>query len=44
MMQVNAMRRRLAIRVSGFDAPAPVESFEQCGLDVPMLAVLKGMK
>jgi hypothetical protein len=43
-VQVNAMRRQLAIRVSGFDAPGPVESFEQCGLDVSMLAVIKGMK
>ena len=43
-LQVNALRRQLGIRVSGFDAPAPVTMFEECGLGVPMLAAIKAAK
>lgn len=35
------MRAQLAIRVSGFDAPRPVQSFEQCGFDAALMAVIK---
>ena len=39
--QVTALRARLGIRVSGFDAPKPVETFEQCGLDGLLMGVIK---
>ena len=35
------MRAQLGIRVSGFDAPKPVQSFEQCGFDSALLTVIK---
>ena len=40
-MQVASMRAQLGIRVSGFDAPKPVQSFEQCGFDSALLTVIK---
>lgn len=38
--EVHAARRKLAIRVSGFDPPKPVQSFAQCGFDAPLLAAI----
>lgn len=38
--EVAARRRNLGIRVSGFDSPKPVASFEDCGLDPELLALL----
>ena len=35
------MRRQLGVRVSGFDAPGPVDSFQQCGLPAAVMAVLR---
>ena len=32
-VQVNEARRQLGLRVSGFDVPRPVQSFEQCKFD-----------
>lgn len=40
-IQVASMRAQLGIRVSGFDAPKPVQSFEQCGFDSALLTVIK---
>ena len=40
-LQVASMRAQLGIRVSGFDAPKPVQSFEQCGFDSALLTVIK---
>ncbi len=39
--QVNAQRAQQGIRVSGFDPPKPVASFEQCGFDAALMAVIK---
>jgi ATP-dependent RNA helicase DDX42 len=38
---VNAQRAQLGIRVSGFDPPKPVATFEQCGFDAALMAVIK---
>lgn len=43
-VQVNTMRRQLGIRVSGFDVPGPIESFEQCGLDPLLMASIRAAK
>ena len=43
-LQVNAVRRQLGIRVSGFDPPAPVSTFEECGLDKAMMLAIKAAK
>ena len=40
-VQVNAVRKQLGIRVSGFDTPSPVEAFDQCGLGPAIMAVIK---
>lgn len=40
-VQVTATRAQLGIRVSGFDAPKPVQSFEHCGFDAALMAVIK---
>ena len=29
------------MRVSGFDAPKPVRTFEECGFDAALMAVIK---
>lgn len=39
--QVTALRARVGIRVSGFDAPKPVQTFEQCGFDGMLMGVIK---
>ncbi|KAK9915167.1 hypothetical protein WJX75_005510 [Coccomyxa subellipsoidea] len=39
--EVTALRARLGIRVSGFDAPKPVETFEQCAFDGVLMGVIK---
>jgi ATP-dependent RNA helicase DDX42 len=39
--QVSVLRAQMAIRVSGFDAPKPVQTFEQCGFDAAIMAVIK---
>ena len=39
-MQVNTTRRQLGIRVSGFDAPRPIQSFAQCGFDAALMSVI----
>lgn len=39
--QVNTVRRQLALRVSGFDVPRPVQSFGLFGFDTQLLAVIK---
>ncbi len=39
--QVNEARRQLALRVSGFDVPRPVQSFEQCHFDHVLTAAIK---
>ncbi|BDA43593.1 probable ATP-dependent RNA helicase DDX42 [Coccomyxa sp. Obi] len=39
--EVTALRASLGIRVSGFDAPKPVQTFEQCGLDGALMGVIK---
>ncbi len=39
--QVASVRAQLGIRVSGFDAPKPVQSFEQCGFDSALMTVIK---
>ncbi len=35
------MRRQLGIRVSGFDAPRPVKTFQQCGFDGALMAAVR---
>ncbi len=40
VVQVNERRRQLGIRVSGFDAPKPVETFRQCGFDSQLMAAI----
>lgn len=42
--QVMERRAKLKIRVRGKGAPAPVESFEECGLSERILQILKKMK
>ena len=40
--QVNQRRRSLSVKISGSGAiPAPIESFEQCGLSKPLVSVLR---
>ncbi|KAK9845852.1 hypothetical protein WJX81_004205 [Elliptochloris bilobata] len=39
--EVAALRRELAVRVSGFDAPKPVTRFEQLGLDAGLLGAIR---
>ena len=39
--QVHEARRQLGLRVSGFDVPRPVHSFEQCQLDSVLTAAIK---
>ena len=36
-----SMRAQLGVRVSGFDAPKPVETFEQCGFDSALMTIIK---
>ncbi len=38
--QVNAMRRHLELRISGFDAPRPIKLFEHCGFPAPLMAAV----
>ncbi len=38
--EVQAVRRQLAIRVSGFDPPKPVQSFGQCGFEALLMAAI----
>ncbi|GAX78091.1 hypothetical protein CEUSTIGMA_g5533.t1 [Chlamydomonas eustigma] len=38
--EVNTMRRQLELRVSGFDVPKPVKTFDQCGFDSSLLAAI----
>ena len=40
-LQVASMRAQLGIRVSGFDAPKPVQTFEQCGFDSALMTIIK---
>ncbi len=35
------MRRQLGIRVSGFDAPRPVKTFQQCGFHGALLGAVR---
>lgn len=39
--EVAAYRKQLSIRVGGFDAPRPIQSFQQCGFDASLLNALK---
>ena len=39
--QVHERRRQLGVRLSGFDAPSPVTTFQQCGLDSALLAAIR---
>lgn len=39
--QVHEMRRQLGIRVSGFDAPRPVKTFQQCGFQSALLGAVR---
>ena len=39
-VQVNTARRQLGLRVSGFDVPRPVQTFQQCGFDAHLMAVI----
>ncbi len=41
LTQVNTTRRQMGMRVFGFDAPKPVQTFAQCGFDAPMMAAIK---
>ena len=41
LAQVAELRRQLGVRVSGFDVPRLVQSFEQCGLDAQLMAAIK---
>ncbi|EFN57854.1 hypothetical protein CHLNCDRAFT_6836, partial [Chlorella variabilis] len=38
--QVAEYRRQLGMRVSGFDAPRPIQTFKQCGFDGPLMAAI----
>ncbi|KAK9828689.1 hypothetical protein WJX72_001532 [[Myrmecia] bisecta] len=38
--EVNALRRELAIRVSGFDAPKPIKTFQHCGFDKLLMGAI----
>eukprot|EP00891_Asterochloris_glomerata_P004743 jgi/Astpho2/4743/gw1.00067.63.1_t len=38
--EVNTTRRQLGIRVSGFDAPKPIQSFAQCSFDAALMSVI----
>lgn len=39
--QVHETRRQLGVRVSGFDAPRPVKTFQQCGFDGALLGAIR---
>ncbi|DBB13027.1 TPA: hypothetical protein ACH3X3_005761 [Trebouxia sp. C0006] len=39
--EVNTTRQQMGMRVFGFDAPKPVQTFAQCGFDAPMMAAIK---
>jgi len=39
--QVNTARRQLGMRIFGFDAPKPVQTFAQCGFDALVMAAVK---
>jgi len=41
LTQVNTTRRQMGMRVFGFDARKPVQTFAQCGFDAPMMAAIK---
>lgn len=41
LTQVNTARRQLGMRVFGFDAPKPVQTFAQCGFDATVMAAIK---
>jgi len=41
LTQVNTTRQHMGMRVFGFDAPKPVQTFAQCGFDAPMMAAIK---
>ena len=41
LTQVNTTRQQMGMRVFGFDAPKPVQTFAQCGFDAPMMAAIK---
>lgn len=38
--EVFMYRQALGVRISGFDPPKPVQSFEQCQFDKPLLAAI----
>jgi hypothetical protein len=39
--QVHERRRQLGVRSSGFDAPSPVATFQQCGFDGALLSAIR---
>eukprot|EP00210_Caulerpa_lentillifera_P006804 g6503.t1 len=42
--QITQTRESSGIRVGGFNPPAPIESFFQCGFDIPLLSVINKQK
>ena len=41
VVQVNIARRQLGMRVFGFDAPKPIQTFAQCEFDAVTMAAIK---